>query len=27
MIAVREGRQIERAVTPPYGCAIKYVEA
>lgn len=27
MIAVREGRQIERAVTPPYGCVIKYTDA
>lgn len=27
MIAVQEGRQIERAVTPPYGCVIKYVDA
>jgi hypothetical protein len=27
MIAVQEGRQLERAVTPPYGCVIKYVDA
>lgn len=27
MIAVRDGRQVERAVTPPYGCVIKYVDA
>ncbi len=27
MIAVQEGRQIERAVTPAYGCVIKYVDA
>ncbi|MDB5413353.1 MAG: alkyl hydroperoxide reductase [Rubritepida sp.] len=27
MIAVREGRQIERAVTPAYGCVIKYADA
>ena len=27
MIAVREGRPVERAVTPPYGCVIKYVGA
>ncbi|TCH97891.1 redoxin domain-containing protein [Roseococcus sp. SYP-B2431] len=27
MVAVQEGRQIERAVTPPYGCVIKYVDA
>ncbi|WP_421991437.1 redoxin domain-containing protein [Roseococcus sp.] len=26
-IAVRDGRQIARAVTPPYGCAIKYSDA
>jgi peroxiredoxin len=27
MIAVQEGRQLERAVTPPYGCVIKYLDA
>jgi hypothetical protein len=27
MIAVQEGRQLERAVTPPYGCVIKYTDA
>jgi peroxiredoxin len=27
MIAVRDGRPVERAVTPPYGCTIKYVGA
>ncbi|MBS7810987.1 redoxin domain-containing protein [Roseococcus pinisoli] len=27
MIAVREGRPLERGVTPPYGCVIKYVNS
>jgi hypothetical protein len=27
MIAVQEGRQLERAVTPSYGCVIKYTDA
>lgn len=26
-LAVAEGRQVTRASTPPYGCAIKYVDA
>ena len=27
MVAVLEGRPVERAVTPAYGCAIKYLES